>query len=279
MSEFYQCVVIPTKDRSDLLLDRSLLSVANQSLRPDLVLIVNDGEDFDAQVIAGICECLEGQPFEIVTNVRTNGLSGALNSACSWLQAKGFNGFVALLDDDDDWEPNHLACNWKQAYALSADVVISGLKFICDGIERPRKLLDALDSDSFLVGNPGWQGSNTYVRFDTLLQAGCFREGLKSCNDRDLALRLLRLPKVRIAFTKQWTANWRQDSSRQTLSAARSEPKLLGLAGFFKIFEAEMSDRGREQFFKRAKEYFGFEEVEILEKSTSKMNFKLLNES
>lgn len=274
-----QCVVLPTKDRVDLLLGRSLPSVANQSVQPDFVLIVNDGEVFDDWTTDQIHRQLPGTSFEIITNHRTKGLSGSINSACVWLTSNGYQGFVALLDDDDNWEPDHLESNLGQAKKCGADLVISGLRMVRDDEVLSRELLTEIDADSFLAGNPGWQGSNTYVRFETLLEAGGFREGLQSCNDRDLAIRLLDFPNVRVGYTNKWTANWRQDKSRQTLSTNGSDAKLSGLAAFFQIYHGRMSASQERHFFDRSERYFGFSESLIRARSLQSIHLQLLHES
>jgi hypothetical protein len=112
---------------------------------------------------------------------------------------------VALLDDDDEWT----ATIWRLASPARlnerpfAEVVISGLRIVRGGIEIPRQPLAGVRVEDFLVGNPGWQGSNTFVTLDLFQRIGGFTVGLRSANDRDLAVRILDQPDVRIAFTNE----------------------------------------------------------------------------
>lgn len=116
----------------------------------------------------------------------------------------------------------------------------------------------------FLTGNPGWQGSNTFVSLRALNMAGGFRDGLTSCNDRDLAIRLLRRSGVQTAYTGQWTATWHLSSTRKSLSSPRSEAKLCGLRSFWQLYGSEMDATQAEMFFHRALHFFHIERADIL---------------
>lgn len=79
-----------------------------------------------------------------------------------------------------------------------------------------------------------------------------------------LAIRLLRSPRIRVAYTGKWTATWHLSSGRQTLSSPRSEAKLRGLRWFWQIYGSEMQPAEAEEFFERARELFGFRRDEIV---------------
>ena len=76
----------------------------------------------------------------------------------------------------------------------------------------------ALSPHDFLVGNPGVQGSNLFVTLEALMAAGGFDEALPSCTDRDLMIRLLELPWLRIAASPTHTVKHHVDPSMQRLS-------------------------------------------------------------
>lgn len=262
-SEDSIAVLIATSNRFSLLLERSLTSVHNQRLRPETVVVVNDGSSFsDAERVA-IAERTQSLDCHIIKNARAPGAAGAWNTGLHELSRNRFRGFVAVLDDDDEWDPEHLLVNLSTARRTGANVVVSGLRFLFNGHRIDRPLIQSLSAEDFLVGNPGWQGSNTFVSLDLLKEVGGFRDGLQSLNDRDLAFRLLRLPRARTAFTGQWTATW-HSRSEGTLSARRSPAKISGLRWFWNIYGSEMSDIQAAAFFERAKNLFGVERCEIV---------------
>ena len=73
------------------------------------------------------------------------------------------------------------------------DAVISGIKILLDGEEIDNELPTSISIQDFLAGNPGWQGSNTFIRIKKIIEAGSFDEKLLCTHDRDLAIRCLQL--------------------------------------------------------------------------------------
>jgi glycosyltransferase involved in cell wall biosynthesis len=193
-------------------------------------------------------------------NERHRGAAGAWNTGLAWLNARRFNGYVAILDDDDEWDADHLESCAKASDAGHADVVISGLRFIKDGVEQFREPLHSISRDDFLAGNPGWQGSNTFVRSRTLQRVGGFTDGLPSTNDRDLAVRLLGLPDLSVAFTGRMTASWHLRSESDSVSRPGSPEKRAGLRQFFQMHGHLMSLKVEARFRQRARDLF---EVEV----------------
>lgn len=252
-----------TTGRYDSLRTVSLPSVRRQSCAPTLVVLVADGcpiAPSDARELTA----LVGLEPVLLHNRRAAGAAGAWNTGLEFLVAREFDGFVAILDDDDEWNENHLALNLDAAKKTGANVVISGLRLMRDGVLCERALPRAFRDRMFLTGNPGWQGSNTFVGMQALLSVGAFRDGLLSANDRDLAIRLLRSPGVRVAYTGEWTATWHLSSTRQTLSSPRSPAKLRGLRWFWQIYGPEMRPTEAEEFFARASRVFQIATEEIL---------------
>lgn len=258
-------VLIATRARLDSLVGVSLPSISRQVRKPDLIVLVADEaeiSDQKASELAGIVS-----PVELVglRNSRAPGVSGAWNTGLAYLARSGFDGFVAILDDDDEWDNDHLDLNLATAESTGANVVISGLRMMMDGRFQTREILAAATDRMFLVGNPGWQGSNTFVSMAALLAVGGFRDGLPSANDRDLAIRLLRWSGVETAFTGRWTATWHMASDRASLSSRRSEAKLRGLRWFLQIYRQQMTDAELLMFFARAAGTFGIAREELTE--------------
>tara|TARA_R110001583_G_scaffold96841_1_gene241534 strand:+ start:5934 stop:6764 length:831 start_codon:yes stop_codon:yes gene_type:complete len=257
-------VLIATCNRASQLIDRALASVRNQTHLPAEVVIVNDGKEFDARTTRCITSSVANIPITITQNSGANGAAGAWNSGLASIQERYGDCYVAILDDDDDWDSNHLAGCSITAEKSQADAVVSGLRFWMDEELIERSLLSKLDIGDFLVGNPGWQGSNTFVKLSKLTEAGGFHEGMQSANDRYLAIKLLSLPNFRVAFTGQWTANWRCSTDSPSLSSRGSRSKREGLSLFYSIFGSMMVDRQRDAFFERAQQLFGLDYCDLV---------------
>lgn len=267
MESVNSCIVLiaslPERER---LLHRSLTTVSVQTKPPDQIVIVGDGGQIDAEVeqvlgsLADRTHCLINQP--------RSGAADAWNLGIRYIADRWPQAYIAILDDDDEWDIRHLEACWNTANeAHWPDAVVSGLRMIRDGIEQSRDPLTSLSVEDFLVGNPGWQGSNTFIRLSTLLEAGAFTSGLMSCNDRDLAIRVLSVPKVRIAYTGVHSACWHLDTGRDSLSSKSSEMKLDGLGYFYQMHGNRMSETVRQAFFERAAKLFGWQKEQIRERS------------
>lgn len=255
-------VLIATKNRDALLVERALSSVHHQTLVPNTLVVVNDGGPHDERVHQELRKL--GQTMNVVTveNQRTPGASGAWNTGLTELEQREHRGFVALLDDDDEWDPVHLEVNARAARDERANVVVAGLRLRQHGHDVPRPLLRGVRDRDFLVGNGGWQGSNTFVQLPHLLRVGGFREELRSLNDRDLAIRLLRHPDTRLALVGQWTATWHLGTPC-CLSERGSSAKLAGLRSFWALYGNEMTPDEATAFFGRAMQYFDISEEQI----------------
>ena len=106
------------------------------------------------------------------------GASGAWNSALAHLQPTAPEVFVAVLDDDDAWEPSYLEQCERTALAHNLDMVAAGIVYheAGDASGRPLAPPPRLDVNELLVRNTHIQGSNLFVRLRKLLEAGGFDE-------------------------------------------------------------------------------------------------------
>jgi hypothetical protein len=162
-----------------------------------------------------------------------------------------------MLDDDDEWDRNHLSANLASATRSDYNLCIAGLRTLRRSRIVDRPLIESLSGADFLVGNPGWQGSNTFIDLDLLLSVGGFDERLDSMHDRDLAIRVLTSGRARPALIPQFTATWHIGTER-ALSTPGSPQKLDSLRRFWKHYEYLMTYAQREQFFCRAERLFAF---------------------
>lgn len=249
--------LIATRNKRERLLTRALGSVFQQLCRPELLIVVRDSsvEGRENREISS------GTPLVgnaiVLFNHNSPGAAGAWNTGLQWLQLQGFDGYVAILDDDDEWDADHLIQCIKTGAQGDADVVLSGLRVLKDGVEIPRAPLSSVTVDDFLAGNPGWQGSNTFVKLEALMRVGGFTDGLPSTNDRDLAVRLLGLPDLKVAFTHRMTATWHIDSQADALSRPGSPEKRAGLLQFLEMHGHLMLPDVMTRFKARARDLFG----------------------
>lgn len=108
-------IAIPTYNRPGLLL-RALASVATQTFGDYEVVVVNDGGEWPESYAPAI----PGHSIRIIHQVRS-GPAAARNTALS----NSDSDFVAYLDDDDEWQPDHL----ESLFALLSHNVKSAVAF------------------------------------------------------------------------------------------------------------------------------------------------------
>ncbi|KAJ3158203.1 hypothetical protein HK101_001392 [Irineochytrium annulatum] len=271
--------VIATRGPNTLLVARCLQSIAAQTRMPDWVVVAVDTLDsklIDQTRLLAESKLESLDRYLFVPNWRTQGASGAWNSgilkafeifACG----KGLHPgdvFIAILDDDDSWEPDHVRVCLDIAKRQDADVVVSGIIRHESARTRSQSIPTTLEASQFLHSNPHIQGSNMFIKLSTFLQAGLFDESLRSTTDRDMMIRVLDLREVRAAFTGVHTVRHYADGvghEAVRMSAPRSEGKLAGLTAFWRKYGERMSVGRRDAFERRAKDLFGWEKPAAIE--------------
>lgn len=256
--------VVATHNRPELLVGRALTSIAEQTRRPDLLVVVDDSNAETRSVNAAIAAGFEssaGVKTFYMENRRAPGASSAWNSALAHLQATAPEVFVAILDDDDAWAPSYLEQCEKATLAQDLDMVAAGIVYHEAGAPGGR-LLDPprrLDVNELLVRNPHIQGSNLFVRLRKLLEAGGFDEGLVSTTDRDICIRLADLGTVNYGPLPDCLAHHYADNGRPRLSTPGGSAKAAGLRYFHRKHRHRMSDDQEAAFSERSRRLFGFD--------------------
>lgn len=256
-------VLVATANRPELLA-RALRSVERQTLSPAHVVVVDDSDD---EYRTPTKQLVERHPnVKYLRNSRSKGAAGAWNDGLDHLLRLTPDPrqlYVAILDDDDEWAPEHLQTCFNTAASRQFDIVAAQLWRHENGASRklciPPESLVAAD---FLVGNPNIQGSNLFCRLSVMLEAGLFDEWLPSCTDRDLCIRIADLPGVLYGTTERTTVHHHASEARPRLSAPGRWPKNEGLSRFFAKYRGRMSADQQAQFLERAERLFGWRETE-----------------
>jgi glycosyltransferase involved in cell wall biosynthesis len=180
-------VVIPTRNRWDLLSTAALPSALGQQDVELEVVVVDDGST--DQTAEQLRACSDGR-VRVVRHRRTEGVARARNAGIE--AARG--DWIAFLDDDDLWAPRKLRLQLDAANAGGASFAYGGAAAVT---ENRSWLYSLTPSDPdvlaliLLERNVLWGGcSNVIVRSDVVRALGGFDERLFQLADWDLWIRL-----------------------------------------------------------------------------------------
>lgn len=260
--------VIATKNRVELL-QKALNSVHEQTKKPNKIIIVSDSSNDNYEKEKQLALNNE----VILRDEYEHNYAGNLNTAIDYIIKEEFNNqstfnisniYIAFLDDDDTWRKNYLETCKKYLYD-SPDFVVAALNYIEDNNKEGKKLEvpKILNKESFLSSNPHIQGSNTFIKLETLLRAGGFDESMNSTTDRDFFTRVMMLnPKFKIIDEVLIDINALNTRPRLTND---KEGKKKSLSYFYSKYGGLMSQDIEKKFFKRNKmftELFSKDEID-----------------
>lgn len=235
-------VIVPTHDRPEMLRD-ALASILAQTYRDFEIVVVNDaGAD-----VAEVVRELDGDGrISYVRHARNRGLAAARNSGIGVARGK----YIAYLDDDDRFYPEHLETlvgaleHWPHRVAYTDALRVTQVQR--DGryatVARDRPYSHDFDRDRLLVVNcfPVLCVMHDRACLDAV---GAFDESMTSHEDWELWLRMsARFPFTHLAtITAEFT--YRVDGSSMTSSM---QPDYLRTAEI--IYERTAADvAGRPQ--------------------------------
>lgn len=217
-------VYIPTRNRADAL-SRALLSIAQQTLKPMEVIIVDDGSGDNTPDVIRTFQDSTNIMVTVIKNPVSKGACAARNQAIAI--AKG--EFITGLDDDDEFTPErlwNLARNYSDQYSLIATSV-----FYRNGKSQKKHhgYSGIISLDDLLHYNK--IGNQFYTRTERVRNLGGFDEAFPSFQDYDMLVRLvdrygsaLKIP----------AANYIVDCTNDNRISAK---KNLLEQGFHKFFE------------------------------------------
>ncbi len=185
-------VVIPAYNCSFYLLD-AVESICNQTVRPQEIIIVDDGSSDETSKVANTCA--ERHPSLIRYLYQNNqGPSSARNTGIR--NARG--EFIAFLDADDLWLPSKLELQLKHLQAQPLCGIVGCGYFLVDpnlGIIEERQGLRVIDHRSLMrqlaIKNViSGSASGVLVRKVCFDQVGFFDESLRTSEDWDMWFRI-----------------------------------------------------------------------------------------
>jgi glycosyltransferase involved in cell wall biosynthesis len=173
-------VIIPAYNAARFL-PRCLESVFAQTLKPEEVIVVDDGSTDNTAALAAV---LGATVF-----VRANGgLAAARNTGIR----KAEGEWIALLDADDMWAPEKLE---RQAACIQFNTVLvyTGIRIFDDkGVRSEQLAVDASIAKKMMRYRNPITPSTVLARREMLMRDGGFREDLRACEDWEMWVRLLR---------------------------------------------------------------------------------------
>jgi glycosyltransferase involved in cell wall biosynthesis len=180
-------VIIPSYKTADLIV-ACLDSVFAQTYSDFEAIVVNDGSPDTAQLEEALRPYRDRIVYIKQENKRA---AGARNNAIRRSRGE----FVAFLDSDDTWLPNHLASQ-MQLFAdnPSLDLAYANALLIGDPVREPEFMEKCPSSgeatfEALIVERCQIPISTVVARKQTLIDAGLFDESLPRCDDYDMWVR------------------------------------------------------------------------------------------
>lgn len=244
-------VVVPLYNKGPHI-ERAIASALAQSLLPLEIIVVDDGSS------DGGYEWVKAQANDLIRHEQRSGPGAGGYAARNRGIELARGEWIAFLDADDEWHPNHLAeLAAALAHAANAENVVtlfSGyedifpadrhetdpftLRFAGERMEMDFKAL--LGHWVALNGSPIWT-SATACRRTSLLEAGAFPDGRCSRGgDKDTWLRVAHLGNA--VYTGTITANYYRDAVNMTTNKAFSNTVPCIVHSVDQMVEGERAD-------------------------------------
>jgi len=197
-ADFAPVSVIVPAYRAAATVGRALASIAAQTVKPEEVLVVDDGsKDGTFEAAREMFRCMEG--VELVVVRQDNAGAGAARNRAI---AEARYPILAFLDADDEWLPRKLERSLAELEMDGRVLVAHNFIRASEGTET---VVDCVRN--FAAGDPfvslyrrGYIATSTVVaRKSAVDAAGRFDTGLPTAQDFDLWLRMLAPPETRFA--------------------------------------------------------------------------------
>jgi glycosyltransferase involved in cell wall biosynthesis len=189
----------------------ALDSVLAQTFKSYEIIVVNDGSP-DTEELEQALEPYRGRIAYL--RQENQGLSGARNTGIRAARGK----YIAPLDADDLWDPEHLAAQLAVLEAdPSIDMVYADARIFGDVPEAGRTVMELCPSagevtfERLVTRQCTVHVCVTVCRRETLLRAGLFDPALRRVEDADMWLRISRQG-GRIAYQRRVLGHYRRSA-------------------------------------------------------------------
>lgn len=217
MATPYFSVIIPIHNRADLI-GQCLNSVYSQTFQDFEIIAVDDGSTDD---IATTCAPFMESGRLLLIRQENKGASAARNAGIDMARGK----YVALLDSDDQFLPDHLRC--MKALARSAPEAVIYSPVIADRgngrqfIKPPRAIEPGESMATYLMCDRGFvQTSGICLPTGTAKKVR-YRQDARYGDDTDFAIRL-QLAGCQFVMAPKPTVIWADDLDHLRLSNLRT---------------------------------------------------------
>jgi len=184
-------VIIPAYKAAKTI-GRALASVVTQTLRPDEIIVVDDGShDGTFKAAEAFKVHMNGINLKVI-NQQNLGAGAARNRAI----AEASGTWLAFLDADDEWLPEKLALSVESINKHDLTLFAHNYLAIKEGeetwVDCAARYSAAADPYIALYRKGFLATSTILVRRDAVIEAGCFDETLAAAQDFDLWLNILK---------------------------------------------------------------------------------------
>ena len=223
-------VVIPTCDRF-ILLKKAIKSLVNQTVRPDEVIIVNNGK-----------KRLSRSNFSKSLNIKLYNLEPYLGPAIArnFGYKKSFYNNVAFLDDDDTWSQNLIEEFYKNynkiysCYLFKSKIKLKNKKLI--DYKNPK---NRLYLKNLFLFNPGIGGSNIILNKLKIKKKFLFDKTFSSSEDKGLIIDLL-LNNKKIKFIENSYVVYFRNKKKNSNNMSNFKNFLKNKINFFFKYQNKM---------------------------------------
>lgn len=198
----------------------TLNSIKNQTYTNWEIILVNDcSTDNTINLIEQFAQQVSN-PIKIITNKINSGVSVSRNLAVD--NASG--SWLALLDCDDVWLPNHLETLMNEvAKDSQLDVVFSGFKAFLDDVNNiifKQEINENIMNDfniSLYAHQIGITSSTALIKEKSWNNLGGMTQGLNYCEEMELFIRLAKVG-AKFKFSSFHTTLYRKHSDTNSAS-------------------------------------------------------------
>ncbi len=235
-SLFSVSVIVPTFNRPEML-KKALKSILNQTYQNFEIVVINDG----GENVSNLIRKFQDHRIKYIEHEKNRGMAAARNTGIKIARGK----YIALLDDDDLFYPNHLKVAMSQLCDDTPVIYTDATRATYRKVNGSYQLIGKkvpysvdFEKDKLLVGNIS--PINCFV-FDKekALQAGLFDETFTTLEDWEFFIRLSERCNFKHIAKVTAQVNWRNDGT--TVTSSRGAEFKKNRERVYKRYQNEIS--------------------------------------